>query len=626
MTFARKIWTMLVAIKDGLALLFLLLFFIMLFGLLSARPNSGAYIRPGALLLQLDGTIAEEVASVDALSALSGSVPTEHRARDLVRALEAAATDDRVTSVVLDLDRFMGGGQVALGDVAAAIGRVRAANKPVLAYATGYSRQAYQLAAQASEIWTAADGGAIIAGPGGSSLYYRGLMDRLGVTANIYRVGEFKSAVEPFLRADQSPEAEAAAQAYADALWNEWRQQVRAARPRAQIDSFVADTAAMARAANNDLARASVNAGLVDRIGSRVAFARRVAEISQADDSNRPWHYRRIALTDYIAANPEPDSGEAIAVIPVVGAIVDGEGGGGNAGGDAVSRLILDAVADTNVKAIVLRVDSPGGSVIASEQIRTALLQARTRELPVVVSMANVAASGGYWIATPANRILAEPDTITGSIGVFAVLPSFERALGNIGVTADGVTTTPLSGQPDLVAGVNPAFSALAQSSVEAIYARFTTLVATSRRLPVARVREIAEGRVWAGGDARQLGLIDAFGGLEEAVTAAARLANLEREDVYLRYPPVETDLFSQLLASMAAPLPGRERVMTGDLFGQANWLQQARSAEALADVRRLLSGSGAQASCLECRDWMAPRAATRTETASLLNLLLRAP
>ncbi len=624
MDFARKVWKLLVAVKDGLALLFLLLFFILLLGLLAGQPNAAAYVPTGALVLELDGTISEQPAPVDPLSSvLGGAVAREHRASDLVRALNAAATDDRVTAVVIDLDRFLGGGQVALGDVAAAIGRVRAAEKPVLAYATGYSADAYQLAAAASEIWTAPEGGALIAGPGGSNLYYRGLIDRLGVTANIYRVGTFKSAVEPFLRADQSPESEEAARAYATELWNQWRRQVTAARPRAQIDRYIADTAAAITAAGGDMARASRTAGLVDRIGSRLQFGRRVAALTETPDDTRPWRYPRIAMTDYILANPAETSGERIALIPVVGAIVDGEAPAGGAGGDTIARHILEAVADESVKAIVLRIDSPGGSVIASEQIRTALLEAKARRLPIVVSMANVAASGGYWIATPADRIFAEPDTITGSIGVFAILPSFETALANIGVTADGITTTPLSGQPDIIGGVNPAFDAVAQANVEAIYGRFTGLVARSRRLTPERVGEIAEGRVWAGGTARQLGLVDQFGGLEEAVAAAARLAEVDPDDVHLHVFEDAESPFSALVRSMTAPPPQRERVGPVGLFAQAAWLRQAWAAQAIGDVRMLLGGGGVQALCLECGGWRSPRTPSTDDARWLERLLL---
>lgn len=609
-------WRVLVGIKDMLALLFLLLFFVFLAGILSGRPNPAGVFGTGALVLKLDGTVSEQPAPVDPFAALSGGAPVrEFRRADVVHALEVAAGDDRVKAVVLDLDRFMGGGQVALGDIGEALDKVRAANKPVLAFATAYSDDAYQLAAHASEIWTEQGGGVLIAGPGGSRLYYKGLMDRLGVTANVYKVGTFKSAIEPFTRSDQSPEAEEANLAYASVLWERWQDQVRRARPRAQLATYIADPAAAMRANGNDLANAAKAAGLVDRVGSRMAFETRVAAVAGASDDARPWKYDRIKLDDWVAANPPEENGDRIAVIPVVGEIVDGVTDNGTAGGETIARHIFDAIADDSVKAIVLRVDSPGGSVLASERIRSALLQAKSqRRLPIVVSMANVAASGGYWVSTPADKILAEPDTITGSIGVFAVLPSFENALANIGVGADGIATTPLSGQPDLFGGVNEQFDALAQASVEDIYGRFTGLVAQSRRLPIARVNQIAEGRVWAGATARQLGLVDQFGGLDDAIGEAAKLARLDPAKVHGHVFETEPDAFSQFFANMNKPGEDEEAAPPSGWFAQAAWLREARLAQALGDVRRLMGASGAQASCLECRDWLAPKGATAEE------------
>lgn len=615
-------WRAMVAIKDALALVFLLMFFMLLFGLLAGRPNVAGVITNGALVLKLDGTVSEQPAPMDPLSVFSANMPLrEFRRADLVQALNAAATDNRVKAVVLDLDRFMGGGQVALGDVAAAIDTVRAANKPVLAYATAYGDDAYQLAAHASEVWTETGGGVIIAGPGGSRLYYKGLLDRFGITANIYRVGSFKSAVEPYLRSDQSPEAREAALAYANVLWDQWQQQVKRARPRAQMDQFIADPAAAMRANNNDLAVAARAAGLIDRIGTRMQFERRVAEIAGVRNNDRPWTYNRIRLDNYVAANPVAQRGERIAIVPVVGEIVDGRADAGTAGGETVAQHILDAVSDAQVKAIVLRVDSPGGSVLASERIRSALLEAKAKRLPIVVSMANVAASGGYWVSTPADRIIAEPDTITGSIGVFAVLPSFERALGNIGITSDGIATTPLSGEPDILGGVGPAFDNLAQASVEHVYARFTGLVAQSRRMQVARVEEIAEGRVWAGATARQLGLIDQFGGLEDAMKVAAQLARIDPEAIYPVYFEDGPDPFTAWLSQFRQSDPDDATAPAG-WFGQVAWLRQARMVQVIADARRLISSGGVQASCLECRDWMAPPAMSAAERRQIFSLI----
>jgi len=603
-SFPRKVWHLLVAIKDGLALVFLLMFFALLFGLLAARPNASLPVSQGALVIDLDGVVTEQPSDVDPLAALSGGNQLkEIRTRDVVHALETAATDKRVTSVVLDLDRFLGAGQVSLAEIGGAVDKVRAQKKPVLAFATAYTTDSYQIAAHASEIWSDSIGGVAIAGPGGSRLYYKGLMDKLGITAHIYRVGTFKSAVEPYLRSDQSPEAKQADMAYAGALWESWLTDVKKARPQAKIDAFIADTSGAVKAAGNDLSKAGLNAGLIDKVGSRMAFNARVAEISGTYDDSRPWEYAAIPLENWVAANPPKESGTAIAVIPVVGEIVDGEAPNGTAGGDTIANHILNAVADSSTKAIVLRVDSPGGSVLASEQIRQALLQAKAKKLPVVVSMANVAASGGYWVSTPADRIFAEPETITGSIGVFGIIPSFDQALAKVGVNADGIATTPLSGQPDVFGGVNDEFNALAQASVEDIYARFTGLVAKSRKQPIEKILPIAEGRVWAGGTARQIGLIDQFGGLPDALAAAAKLAKISGS-YYPKYYEEEPSEFSKMIASLTGAEEQQASLPRG-WFGIAAMNRQLTERRLVQDLTLLTKSGSVQASCLDCRAFL---------------------
>ncbi len=603
-SFPRKVWNLLVGIKDALALIFLLLFFVFLFGLLSGRPNAGLPVSKGALLVELDGVVSEQPAEVDTFAALSGNNQLkEIRVRDVVHALETAADDKRVTSVVLDLDRFLGGGQVSLAEIGAAVDKVRAKKKPVLAFATAYTTDSYQVAAHASEIWADNIGGVAIAGPGGSRLYYKGLMDRLGVTAHIYRVGTFKSAVEPYLRSDQSPEAKEASLAYASVLWDKWLADVKKARPAAKIDAYIADTAGAVRTAGNDLSKASFDAGLIDKLGSRMAFNRRVADISGMPDDSKPWEYNAIPLENWVAANPPAQKGSAIAVVPVVGEIVDGEAPTGVAGGETIAQHILDATADSSTKAIVLRVDSPGGSVLASEEIRQALLAAKAKKLPIVVSMANVAASGGYWVSTPADRIFAEPDTITGSIGVFGILPSFDQALAKIGVNADGIATTPLSGQPDVFGGVNDEFNALAQASVEDIYGRFTGLVAKSRKQPIEKIRTIAEGRVWAGGTARQIGLVDQFGGLPDALAAAAKLAKIDG-DFHAKYYEDEPSEFSKMLASWSGT-EEESTAMPRGWFGIAAMNRQMTERRLVQDLTMLTQAGSVQASCLDCRAYL---------------------
>lgn len=604
MKLVRGAWKLLVGIKDALVLLFMLCFFGALFAILSARPNPGA-VKDGALVLRLDGTIVEQASEADPFAALGGSdAPREFQTRDLVRALNAAKGDARVKAVVLDLDRFMGGYPAAISEVGEAIARVRAANKPVLAFATAYTDSGYLLAANASEVWVDPFGGTLFSGPGGSRLYYKGLIDKLGVTAHVYKVGKFKSAVEPYLLTQQSPEARQANEALYGAIWGQWQEAVRKARPKAQIAQMIAQPDAVVTAAQGDIALANERLGLVDKRGDRVAFGKRVAQIAGSDAAKPAGNYNAIRLSNWLEANPVKTAGDAIGVITVAGEIVDGKAGPGTAGGDTIADLLLKGLAEKKLKALVVRVDSPGGSVLASERIRQAILQAKAQKLPIVVSMSSLAASGGYWVSTPGDVIFAEPNTITGSIGIFGLIPTFENTLAKIGVTSDGVKTTPLTGQPDLYAGTNETVDRILQSGVEKGYARFTGLVAQSRKLSVSRVDEIGQGRVWDGGTARQLGLVDRLGGIDEAVAEAAKRAKLDPAKVHALYLVKKPSWFETLVAGFAAG-GGDEDEATpesgGDVYARIASERRAVFAQALGDVRRMTMGSSMQARCLEC-------------------------
>ncbi len=621
MKLLRGLWTLLVGIKDALVLIFMLIFFAILFFALSAKPNS-ATPGSGALVVDLAGTLVEQPAETDPISLLTGSpgLVRETRLRDVERSLQAAATSSSVKAIVLDLDAFVGGEQAALSAAGKAIDTARAAGKPVFAYATGYSDDAYQLAAHATEIWVNPLGGVILTGPGGSRLYYKGLMDRLGITAKIYKVGSFKSAVEPFTRTDQSPEAREANQALANALWTRWLAEVRAARPAARLARYIASPGTMVAASGGSMSQAAIDAGLVDRIGDRNAFNSRIAAIAGASGGDSLNDYKAIPLDRWAAAHPEKGTGTPIGVLTIAGEIVDGEAPAGVAGGTTISELLLEELARKRIKALVVRVDSPGGSVTAAERIRSAILQAKGLGLPIVVSMGGVAASGGYWIATPADRILADPATITGSIGVFGILPTFEGSLTKLGLSADGVKTTPLSGEPDVMRGTSPQFDALMQGSVEDIYRRFTTLVAQSRKLPLARVREIAEGRVWAGTSARQIGLIDGYGTLDDAIAAAAKLAKVEPGKVRPLFIEQQPAQWKEMLRSIVDPDDeAREEARASDPWRTAAGRPDAMLIRALADVQRLLTGPSIQVRCLECATRSSPPRPGDTSAAQAL-------
>ncbi|WP_420142307.1 signal peptide peptidase SppA [Sphingomonas sp.] len=592
----RGLWRLLVGVKDALVLLLLLLFFFLLYAALSVRPNP-TLPASGALLLRLNGAIVEQPEDADPLALLSGNGPAtrEYRLRDVVRAIEVATSDTSIKAIVLDLDRFTGGGQAALATVGDALDKARRAGKPVLAYATGYADDGYLLAAHASEVWLDPLGAVLIQGPGGPRLYYKGLLDKLGVTANVYRVGTYKSAVEPYIRSDQSPEARAANQALADALLATWMDDVGRARPKAKLADYVRDPAGVLAAAGGDSGTAARNSGLVDVLGPRAAFEQRVAKLAgPASDGT----YSAVSLPAYLAAKPAPAAG-GVGVLTVAGTITDGTAGPGTAAGDTVAGLLTEELARKRIKALVVRVDSPGGSVTGGERIRSAILAAKAQGLPIVVSMGSVAASGGYWVSTPGRMIFAEPSTVTGSIGVFGVIPTFAGALQKLGLSADGVATTPLSGQPDVLRGTSPDFDRLVQTGVENIYARFVGLVAESRHLPRERVDEIGQGRVWAGGTARQIGLVDRFGGLDDAIAYAADQAHLVGGARNPRWIEREPNSWKAVLRDWTQT---QER---GDAPADA-WTRIAQAPQdlllrALADAEAVARGPAIQARCLEC-------------------------
>lgn len=615
MKFVRAIWKLLVGIKDALVLVFMLLFFGLLYVGLSAKPQP---VGEGVLAFDLDGSVVEQPATATFAEVAGGaSSLNEYRLRDLISALDEARTDDRVKAVALDLDGFLGGGQAAMSDLSDALRRVRTSGKPVIAYATAYSDDSYQLAAAASEVWLNPLGGVAIVGPGGSNLYFKGLLDKLGVTANVYRVGTYKSAVEPYIRNDMSPEAKANYQAFGDALLESWRESVLKARPAAKVEAYMRDMPGAVDAAGGDLAKAALAAGLVDKLGDRRTFEARLAGLGGADDGELGG-YNRIKLKSYIADRVDINPRGPIGVVTVAGTIVDGKGPVGTAAGDSIAEAIERGLRDGGLKALVVRIDSGGGSVIASERIRQAIMAAKDKKLPVVVSMGNVAASGGYWVAAPGDFIFAEPSTITGSIGVFGVLPSFQGTLQKLGLGADGIKTTPLSGEPDLLRGPSPEVGRLIQAGVKSTYRRFLGIVAEARHKSPAEIDRIAQGRVWDGGTARQLGLVDGFGGLEEAIAKAAELAKLgdERGVRYLE----RSQSFKESLLEMIATEERDDGAAPADAFAAFGGQPEQQLLAAVADLRSILSGPRLQVRCLECAP-LTPRRVSAEDRGFLASL-----
>jgi protease-4 len=396
-----------------------------------------------------------------------------------------------------------------------------------------------------------------------------------------------------------SPEAKENYLALDQAELESWLQAVKQARPKANVDLFLKDMNGAVAAAGGDLAKAALANGLIDRIGTRREFEDRLAQIGgKSDNGDKDGvGYAQIKLGPYVSDVVNQNPKGPIGIVTIAGDIVDGSAGPGSAGGDTIAKEIERGI-HGGIKALVVRVDSPGGSVLASERIRQALIEAKAKKIPVVVSMGSVAASGGYWVSTPGDFIYAEPSTITGSIGVFGVIPSFQGTLKKLGVGADGVKTTPLSGEPDLLKGPSPEASQLIQAGVDSMYGRFLAVVAQARHKTPQQVNEIAQGRVWDGGTARQLGLIDGFGGLPDAIAKAAQLAGLgnERGVRYLE-PPVS--FRERLIETLASENDGA--AVPEDAFASLAREPREQFAAAIAEVREILGGPSIQARCLEC-------------------------
>jgi protease-4 len=475
--------------------------------------------------------------------------------RDQIEAIGKARNDERIVALVLDLDRLGGTGMSHLADLAAAVTDFRVSGKPVVATSDFYGRSSFYLAAHADEVFLHQDGIVAVEGFGRFRTYYRDGLERLGVDANVFRVGAYKSAVEPYLRDDMSPEAKEANLDWLGDLWESYQSGVTTARglDAEALTDFIDGLDSDLAESGGDLAQLALDAGLVDHLGGRDAFRDRMVELVGEDDESHS--YSAIGAGAYLRAvgrdRPRGEAGQ-IGVIVARGSILDGSHPPGTIGGDSTAALVRSARHDERVEAIVLRVDSSGGSVFASEIIRRELELAREAGKPVVVSMANVAASGGYYIALASDEIWASPDTITGSIGVFALFPTFQRPLEKyLGMRVDGVGTTWLSGglRPDRE--LDPRLGDVIQLVVDGSYREFVGKVAAARSMTVEEVEVVAGGRVWSGRDAHEIGLVDRLGGLEQAIRSAARLAELG-DDPEVRYIERRRSFRESLAASLA--------------------------------------------------------------------------
>ncbi len=564
MNFLRSIvyglWRGLDVLRRFLHLLVLLVVFGFVIGAL--RGSVPAIPVKAALLVAPEGDIVEQATGDPlerAVQEARGQGHTETLLWDLTDSLRAAAKDKRIQAVAIDLEKMDSGGQPTLEELARAIHEFRATGKKVIAYGNEMTQARYYVAAQADEIYLDPMGFVLVDGYARYRMFYKEALDKLGVDINVFRVGAYKSAVEEYTRTDMSPEDKEESSAYLGALWTSYQAAVTRARklPPDALSKYVSTLAKTVPAAGGNAAQVALEAGLVTGLKTQIEVEKRLIDLVGADDTSGSFRsvstsdYARVARADMkIHADGKPRVG----VIVAAGEILDGDQPPGTVGGDSTARLIRQARLDRNIHAVVLRVNSPGGSVMASEEIYREVLAMRAAGKPVVVSMSSLAASGGYYISAPADEIWASPATLTGSIGIFAIIPTIDKTLGKIGVNVDGVGTTPLAGQLRIDRPMSDESRALLQSQIGRGYEEFLQRVSSGRKKTRDEVDSIAQGRVWAGNDAKRLGLVDQLGSFDDAVRSAARRAKLTDYELEFVEPELTwaQELVLQLKSSAA--------------------------------------------------------------------------
>ena len=538
---------------------FILLLLFVLFALLDAFDTPGVP-EGSALVLNPEGVVVEEPRVPDPFGELwmSGTIP-EADIHELLRAIDHAAGDDRIKMIVLDLDDLIWASAAHAESLGAALARFQETGKDTVAIGNTYGQPQYAIASYANAVYMHNDGAIYLPGFAAFQSYFKSLFEKLKLNVHVFRVGEYKEAVEPFLRDDMSDAAKEANQALVDGLWATYRQHILANRELDE-ESFDHYTAAFDEAlakTGGDTARAAIESGLVDELMSADQMRSHVADTVGWDEDK---NFNGIGYQAYLKTlGPRQDAPGNIGLIFVRGILQMGDDRNA-AATDNLVDLIRQARDDEALQALVVRVDSPGGSAFASELIRQELELVQLAGKPVVVSMGSVAASGGYWISSTADRILAHPTTITGSIGIFSLLLTLEDSLSSIGVYSDGVGSSPLSGALDPLRGLNEPMQRVLQSNIEHGYLRFINLVARGRDMTPTAVEEVAQGRVWLGARAQEIGLVDALGGLSDAVETAAGLAELTDYGVKrLALPLSPRDvLIQQLMESAQFTPPSR--------------------------------------------------------------------
>jgi protease-4 len=551
--FFGLVWRILEGIRKVLHLALMLV----IFGFVLAALHTSIPIVPrsAALVIAPQGELVEQLSGDSvrrAFDEASGGPNPETLLRDVTDAVAAAKADSRIKLIVLDLDQLDASGLSKLQEIGAALRDFRASGKRVIAMGDSYSQIQYYLAAQAGEVYLDPMGEVSVHGFSYYRMYYKDAIDKLEIDSNVFKAGTFKSYTDQFSRSDMAPSEREETSLWLESLWNAYSQDVTHARslPATALKDFIAAQPASVQAVNGDLAKMALQRGLVTALKSRRQVADDLKGLVGEDDDNHSFN--GIGMSQYLAAVRskhvlKSKSDAKVGIVVAAGEIFDGHQLPGKIGGESTSDLLREARFDHAVKAVVLRVDSPGGSEFASEKILREVQALRKAGKPVVVSMSSYAASGGYYIAAAANQIFASPTSITGSIGVFSYIPTFQRSLEKLGVKVDGLGTTPLAGDLRLDRALGPITKQILQASVDHAYQQFLRRVADGRKKPLEEVDKIAQGRVWAGVDAQRIGLVDHLGGLKDATDSAAKLAELGA-DYDVDYIETELSLKEQLL------------------------------------------------------------------------------
>ncbi|HKN04678.1 MAG TPA: signal peptide peptidase SppA [Buttiauxella sp.] len=561
--FFKWTWRLLNFIREFILNLFLVLLVLVGVGVWTEINNAPAEPARGALLLNITGVVVDKPSVSNKLGVIgrqllgaSSDRLQENSLFDVVDTIRQAKDDRTITGMVLDLKEFAGADQPSMQYIGKALREFRDSGKPVYAVGDSYNQGQYYLASFANKIWLSPQGMVDLHGFATNSMYYKTLLDKLKVSTHIFRVGTYKSAVEPFIRDDMSPAAREADSRWMGELWQNYLDTIAANRqitaqqvfPGAQglLDSL--------QKLGGDTAKYALDSKLVDELASSAAIDKAMVKQFGWNKENKDFSFT--SMYDYVVKKPA-EKGDAVAIILADGAIMDGQETPGQVGGDTTAQQIREARLDPKVKAIVLRVNSPGGSVSASEVIRDELQAAREAGKPIVVSMGGMAASGGYWISTPANYIVASPNTLTGSIGIFGVINTVENSLDAIGVHTDGVATSPLA-DVAVTKSLPPEVQQMMQLTIENGYKRFITLVADSRKKTPEQIDAIAQGHVWTGQDAKANGLVDSLGDFDDAVAKAVELAKLKswHLDFWQDDPSFIDMVFDSMSGSVRAMLP----------------------------------------------------------------------